>query len=100
MSKERIEYVDQLKGLAILFVVIGHVYNFRTVDPQTNWVFKLIYSFHLPLFFILSGYVGKITPPRLSENATFFNVSQRIEPLSRPNLSPSEGILFFIIIFD
>ena len=41
-----------------------------------------------------------ITPPRLSENATFFNVSQRIEPLSRPNLSPSEGILFFIIIFD
>ena len=42
----------------------------------------------------------QITPPRLSENATFFNVSQRIEPLSRPNLSPSEGILFFIIIFD
>ena len=30
----------------------------------------------------------------------FFNVSQRIEPLSRPNLSPSEGIFFFIIIFD
>ena len=30
----------------------------------------------------------------------FFNVSQMIEPLSRPNLSPSEGIFFFIIIFD
>ena len=42
----------------------------------------------------------RTAPPRLSENATFFNVSQRIEPLSRPNLSPSEGILFFIIIFD
>ena len=42
----------------------------------------------------------KIAPPQPVRKRHFFNVSQRIEPLSRPNLSPSEGILFFIIIFD
>ena len=51
---------------------------------------------------IVSGYLSdtqRITPQPVRKRH-FFNVSQRIEPLSRPNLSPSEGILFFIIIFD
>ena len=42
----------------------------------------------------------RFTPPQPVRKRHFFNVSQRIEPLSRPNLSPSEGIFFFIIIFD
>lgn len=41
-----------------------------------------------------------IDTPQPVRKRHFFNVSQRIEPLSRPNLSPSEGIFFFIIIFD
>ena len=37
--------IDIMKGLGILLVVLGHTYN----DSQ------VIYSFHMPLFFILSG---------------------------------------------
>ena len=46
----RIKYLDYTKGIAILFIIIGHIYlegNFIT------W----IYSFHVPLFFIISGIV-------------------------------------------
>lgn len=46
----RIKYLDYTKGIAILFIIMGHIYlegNFIT------W----IYSFHVPLFFIISGIV-------------------------------------------
>ena len=58
----RIEYIDRLKGLAILAVVMGHIIYFvfhLSDDP----VWGYIYSFHVPLFIFLSGYVI-FTPPQ------------------------------------
>lgn len=51
MSK-RIEYIDIAKGIGILLVVLGHN-DFGYISP---FGYKLIYSFHMPLFFFLSGY--------------------------------------------
>lgn len=51
MSK-RIEYIDIAKGIGILLVVMGHN-DFAAVSP---FFYKVIYSFHMPLFFFLSGY--------------------------------------------
>lgn len=45
-----------MRGLAILFVVIGHIIQFNGI-PTTNPVFEFIYSFHMPLFFSISGYI-------------------------------------------
>ena len=42
---ERLSWLDVLKGIGIILVVIGHVYSNRTVF---NW----LYSFHMPLFFL------------------------------------------------
>ena len=60
--KERIAYIDRLKGFAILLVVIGHVVQFLYCPNNfdTNIVFRFIYSFHMPLFFILSGMVTNL----------------------------------------
>lgn len=58
----RIEYIDRLKGLAILAVVMGHIIYFvfhLSDDP----VWGYIYSFHVPLFIFLSGYVIFTPPP-------------------------------------
>lgn len=44
----RIEYIDSIKGFAILLMIFGHM-KFHNY----NW---FIYSFHMPLFFILSGF--------------------------------------------
>ncbi len=49
MSKKRVEWVDISKGIGILLVIIGHcVYLGHFAH---NWIF----SFHMQLFFILSG---------------------------------------------
>jgi len=41
---------DILKGIAILCVLVGH-------SPCTPWfMHRIIYSFHMPLFFIVAGY--------------------------------------------
>lgn len=50
--------LDLVRGFAILLVVIGHVVQYQDLDNyRTSLLFSLIYSFHMPLFFFLSGRV-------------------------------------------
>lgn len=47
--KVRISHIDIIKGIAILSVLAGHYIN--------NYLLgTLIWSFHMPLFIIISGY--------------------------------------------
>lgn len=46
-SSQRIAWIDSAKAIGILLVIFGHSYSCRL----TGW----IYSFHMPLFFFLSG---------------------------------------------
>lgn len=46
---QRIDWIDCVKGIGIILVYIGHCYI-----PAVN---DLIYSFHMPLFFIISGFL-------------------------------------------
>ena len=55
MSK-RINYIDYMRGIAIILVVMGHLIQFNGF-PTSNPVFEFIYSFHMPLFFAISGYI-------------------------------------------
>lgn len=52
MEKRRLNYVDITKGIAIFLVVLGHTYRGNIVQ---NW----LYSFHMPLFFFISGWLYK-----------------------------------------
>lgn len=45
---------DIMKGLALLLMLIGHM-----AIPEDGLLYELIYSFHMPLFFILAGYYAK-----------------------------------------
>ena len=63
MSK-RLGWLDCCKGATILLVVLGHVadgYLSAGAFPEHKTVllaiYNLIYSFHMPLFYCLSGYV-------------------------------------------
>lgn len=62
-KKVRNPYADIIRGFAIFLVVLGHCIqegsglSFRT--NQSYWsdeFYQFIYSFHMPLFMILSGY--------------------------------------------
>lgn len=60
-QKGRLIYIDALRGFAILLVVLGHVLQLAYGNTD-NIIFRYIYSFHMPLFMFLSGYVSyKIT---------------------------------------
>jgi len=48
--QERINWVDNLKAVGILAVILGHI-----ASPFSTF----IYSWHMPLFFILSGFFVK-----------------------------------------
>lgn len=48
---KREKYLDIAKGIATIMVIIGHVDFAYTEAWLTTWV----YSFHMPLFFIVSG---------------------------------------------
>lgn len=53
--------IDQAKGLAIFLVVMGHVLNFCFYgdNASNSFCYKIIYSFHMPLFMFISGMVVK-----------------------------------------
>lgn len=65
--KNRIEWIDNLKGFGIILMVWGHFY------PPLG-IKEWIYSFHMPLFFFLSGYLRN----KRSINQTFKQKSSTI----------------------
>lgn len=49
-SINRVESIDVLKGIGILFMVLGHM-HFSVI------FIHYVYAFHMPLFFLISGYL-------------------------------------------
>ena len=50
--KPRENWIDWAKAIGILLVVMGHV------DTKLTGANALIYAFHMPLFFVVSGYLS------------------------------------------
>lgn len=55
--KNRNQIIDILRGFAAICVVLGHAIQRGMITGyENNWLFMLIYTFHMPLFILLSGY--------------------------------------------
>ena len=52
-KRNRIEWLDTAKGIGIILIVLGHCL------PLESFPCQIIFTFHVPLFFLLSGYVFK-----------------------------------------
>jgi fucose 4-O-acetylase-like acetyltransferase len=70
---KRIDFIDAIRGLAIILVVMGHAIAWNYPDwkdicmfdpsqPKNHMaggvVWQIIYSFHMALFFMVSGYLS------------------------------------------
>lgn len=64
-ESERLEYIDWAKGGMILLVIVGHICQYYFSREKDEPLFRFIYSFHMPLFFLLSGYVLGVTQKKL-----------------------------------
>ncbi len=51
MEKNRIDYIDIAKGIGMLCVILGHL--------SVSGINMVVFTFHMPLFFIISGYFFK-----------------------------------------
>ncbi len=74
--EKRIEWIDELKGFLIFLVVVGHCIQYNVLQGMDIWqnpLFLLIYSFHMPLFAIISGYLFH----SFSKRYTFLNGIKR-----------------------
>lgn len=54
--KQRLQYFDILKGIAIFMVVMGHVIAFCVRGIDRASIIKFIGEIHMPLFFFISGW--------------------------------------------
>ena len=54
-SGQRLEYIDSAKAIAIILVIVGHCHWLGAIPNLGSF----IYSFHMPLFFIVSGFFMK-----------------------------------------
>ncbi len=54
MKKSRLGFIDIARAFAIIFIVFGHT----IVHNQNSYLlYQFLYSFHVVLFFIISGYI-------------------------------------------
>ena len=54
-KKGRLHWLDYSKIIGMYLVVLGHV-----IKDNTLLLKGIIYSFHMPLFFFLSGFLHKL----------------------------------------
>ena len=61
---ERNVAIDAIRGFAIILVVFGHCIQYGSGNVflseelyWDNWLYRTIYSFHMPLFALVSGYL-------------------------------------------
>jgi len=75
--------IDAMKGVAIILVLFGHVTTPGFAD-------RLLYSFHMPLFFFLSGYVAFASAQKYKTGELLF---RRVKSLLVP-------FIFMSFVFD
>lgn len=86
----RVDWVDMAKGITIILVIIGHVVPF---DSATR---NVIFSFHMLLFFILSGYSYKLCDDK---QKFFLNLKKNFCHLFIPALYISGIFLAYKFIY-
>ncbi len=81
--------IDFIRGIAVFLMLWGHcIQHFSTqqTDFYEDHVFRFIYSFHMPLFMMISGYL-------FFESARKRNLKEIIE-------HKGKGILYPILMFS
>lgn len=57
---EKRRFINFLRGVAVFLMLWGHCIQYccgGQIDHFQNWGFQFIYSFHMPLFMLISGYL-------------------------------------------
>ena len=73
IEKKRCNEIDIMKGIGILLIILGHL------EPET-YLMRFIYSFHLFLFFAVSGFVDERYRDRSFKEIVCQNIRRLLIP--------------------
>lgn len=91
-NKTRLDYIDVSKGIGILLVVLGHL-------AIPSKLFDFIFSFYMPLFFIISGILLFYNNRWQTDNLQF-TIKRKIKSILWPYIVFSIlAIIVDIVIF-
>ena len=76
-TENRNQFVDIMRGIAMLLVVLGHTMTGCTANSQSSFLFNIIWSLQMPLFILISGYVTKYSRPISDGNGLWKYVKRR-----------------------
>ena len=88
--KTREKWVDDVKVIACILVVLGHFFqsmtkaNILSENDLYEWFNTTIYYFHVPLFFICSGYLYQKYSKVNSVGGWYRNVAKKVLALGVP----------------
>lgn len=89
--EKRNQYLDFVKGILIFLMLLGHMIQYGSGEAYLveefyweNWAFKAIYSFHMPLFIAISGYLTYFS---FQKGSPFTALQKRSKKLFPPIVS-------------
>lgn len=102
IENKRNNFIDVAKGLAIFLMLWGHCIQYcvggSNVYYFDNAVFKTIYSFHMPLFMLISGYLFSFSFAKRNLKEL---LARRVQSLVQPIIFCSLfNYLFTTVIFQ
>lgn len=94
------EDLDFLKGIGIVLVVLGHCFTtaLETKYYSIRLLKEFIYTFHMPLFFIVSGYLQGLRPYSIDKLSKFS--LHQIRKLFLPYIAWSLVLYIFYYILN
>lgn len=101
MEKDlRVEWIDIIKGIAIILVVIGHacIPAYCNLNKNVLYIYLFINSINMPIFFYLSGYIFFKKYDKIKN--TFKYIIIRSKKLIVPYLLYGSGVYLFINIIS
>lgn len=86
VNNNRIHWIDMAKGIGMFLVMVGHM--------ETGLLGRWIYSFHMPLFFFLSGYVfnAKYSP--------FTFIKKKLYGMVLPYFTLGTTLILFRVLYE
>lgn len=96
----RLDYIDVAKGMCILLVVMGHILQYNCEGNGARIVFDFIYSFHMPAFMLLSGYVASLSRDRVVKEKAMVFIKKKFVSLVIPFLVWGLVVMPFIVRRD
>ena len=76
-TENRNQFVDIMRGIAMLLVVLQHTMSGCTVGAENTFVFNIAWSLQMPLFILISGYVTKYSRPISNSKGLWKYVKRR-----------------------